>query len=220
MKLIKQTLINKNIKQLSQIENLKISKLDYKNSGTEYPCLTDDLVYRTEELLEENKIKIVKDFKVYYSLNNSQGDGFQFNGVFKWNKYDVYIKQYGHYYHSNAVEISINDDNGDDVEINIYDEFKQIFKKICCEVEIVGYSIINDEDEYLILKYGFIDFCDLNNLSLEFENVEYSNTEKDGFIKISESGNTRFKGLWIKDLTLCINEYEKMYTDIEIIEEV
>lgn len=142
------------------------------NKDNDYPFLSDDMAERLHELLEENKIKDTNDTSmpgtkptpVLYSLSYSQGDGAMFEGTFEWQKYTIYIKQSGHYYHSNSKIMEIHEtdnlgiDIGDDYEPKVYAKFEAIYQKICKELEQYGYSQMEwqDSEEY------FRDTCESN----------------------------------------------------------
>lgn len=120
---------------------------DHRN-GMDYPFLTDDMSYRLEELLAENKIKYEFTPNVYYRLAYSQGDGAMFEGTVNWKQYTVTIKQSGHYYHENSKNLDIDLTNGNNISMAVYErvesEFNEIYVAICKELARYGYSIIED----------------------------------------------------------------------------
>lgn len=118
------------------------------------------------DLLEKYDIKPLNETyaKIYYSLSWSQGDGVMFEGVFdfptetekvgrQWKRYEVTVKQSGHYYHSNSKTIEVEPENE-----TVEKEFDEVYQKICKELEKVGYEYIEDmqSEEY------FIELCNAN----------------------------------------------------------
>lgn len=144
-----------NIYELSELDE-KAQKIAHQNWRQEqdYSFLKDDLTYKLNELLKDNKIKIVGDTGVLYSLSYCQGDGAMFYGEFEWKKYTVYIKQSGRYYHSNAKLIEIHEtknlgiDIGEDYEPKVYADFEKIYQKICKELERYGYDVMETNDSF------------------------------------------------------------------------
>ena len=156
-----------NIYELSELGE-KEKAIAHQNWRQEqdYSFLKDDLTYKLNELLKDNKIKIVGDTKVFYSLSYCQGDGAMFEGEFEWKKYTVYIKQSGRYYHSNAKMIEIHETNnlgidiGDDYEPKVYTEFEKIYQKICKELERYGYDCMETNDSF----ENFKEECESNDV--------------------------------------------------------
>jgi hypothetical protein len=117
----------------------------------DYLGLADYMTEYCEELLKDNGI--TGKPTVMYSLSYCQGDGVMFEGEFEWKKYRVYIKQSGHYYHSNSKSIEIQEldnegfDIGEDYEPKVYAEFEAIYQDICNKLEKAGYNYIDEENE-------------------------------------------------------------------------
>lgn len=114
-----------------------------------FPFLTDQLEEKLSELLELNGITVGSNTpKIYYSLNYCQGDGAMFeliNAIWdKAKKYNINVKQSGHYYNYNSKNIDIEDDNGNSAPDKVYEAFDKVYIKICKELEKTGY----DEIEY------------------------------------------------------------------------
>lgn len=135
-----------------------------------FDFLDDELQEFLEQLLKEYKIKVlIESIKLYYSLNNCQGDGVSFTGEFKYKNYLVYIKKRDyHYSHKYTVNIEIETKNGNDAKEEVYKEFEGIYLCICNEIEKIGYSIIEDtlSDESIkenieINKYEFFENGDI-----------------------------------------------------------
>lgn len=114
--------------------------------------LPDDMQYYFEELARENNINVINS-KIYYSLSYCQGDGAMFEGYFQWRGYNVNIKHAGRYYHYNSKDITITDDEGNDIDDGqIYEEFNTLYVSICKELARYGYDCIksHNSDENLI----------------------------------------------------------------------
>lgn len=127
--------------------------------GNDYSFLTDDLTEICKDELSQNDIKINK-LEIGYSLSYCQGDGFNFIGSFNWQNYLIHIKKSTHHYeHKRTTDILIMDENGEDIfnslesekAQNIFNEFQEIYFKICDNCEKHGYAIIEDiqSEEYI-----------------------------------------------------------------------
>ena len=140
----------KTIKIYNYDELSKESKervLNYFRINESYDFLSEDLKEVLFQELEKNNIKVTSNLNLYYSLNNCQGDGVCFVGLFKFEEWKVKIEHNGHYYNSHSTNIyiyKINED-GDEVEGDkiIYESFKQIYRNICDYIEKVGYEQID-----------------------------------------------------------------------------
>ncbi len=141
----------------------RAKKDGYKNEP--YDFLTDDLTEQLKELLKENGI--IGEPKLYYSLSYCQGDGACFAGDFKWKSNNISIIHRGNYYHSNSVEITVTDENDNELDNN---EFKVMYQKICCRIEKSGYSIL----EYRMSDDEFQELCDSNGYTF-FKDGKKSN---------------------------------------------
>jgi hypothetical protein len=146
----------------------------FNEDGSNLYFLSDNMNERLYELLEENKITDTNDTskpgtkptQVFYSLSYSQGDGAMFEGNYIWNNLYVYIKQKGHYYHSNSKTITIykrvwNELDGIEIEEEIDSVecgFEAIYQKICKELEQYGYN----EIEYQNSEEVFAENCEAN----------------------------------------------------------
>lgn len=128
------------------------------------PLLQSHMINVLKEKLEERGIKYDTDsIDVRYSLSNSQGDGFMFEGELVWGKYTIYIKHGGgRYYHSNSALVEVQetdnlgfhmDDDHEDVK-----KFDALYQEICKEMERIGY----DEIEYEQSEESFINACEAN----------------------------------------------------------
>ena len=134
-------------------DEVKEKVIDRFRKDNNYPFLSDDLNEELKSLLEENKIEVSSNLKLYYSLSYNQGDGVCFVGIFKWNKYYVTINHRGNYYHRNSKEIHMEpiDDNYDNSD-NDEDPFSNIDDTICDKLEKFGYSIIEYESTVRYIK--------------------------------------------------------------------
>ena len=109
-----------------------------------------------KEKLEERGIKYDTDsIDVRYSLSNSQGDGFMFEGKLYDDKgREIRIKHGGgHYYHSHSKEIDYPEASEKD-----YAEFDKTYHAICKDMERIGY----DEIEYEQSAEAFEQTCEAN----------------------------------------------------------
>lgn len=163
-------MINK-ITTLYKFEELakEVQEKVLKNFRDDDECeyLPQDMQYKIEELLKENSI--TGDARVFYSLSYCQGDGAMFEGYFQWKGYNVNIKHAGRYYHYNSKDITITDDEGNDIDGQIYEEFNDLYVSICKELARYGYDCIethnSDENltdmiqanDYLFTDKGVID---------------------------------------------------------------
>jgi hypothetical protein len=112
---------------------------------------------RLRVLLSLTEIFEIIPLKGYYSLSNSQGDGFCFIGDFTFKGYNVKITHKNRYYHKKSTEIIIYDENGNS-DFKGYEEiekeFKEIYYSICDKCEKYGYNLIEEENsEYRISDY-------------------------------------------------------------------
>jgi len=127
--------------------------------------LKEDLINLLEEKLEENKIISGADLKIYYSLSNCQGDGLGFEGFFNWKNYNIKIIHSGRYYHKYSYDIFIyefDEFNGEkDANEKVYQEFKEIYFKICDQLEKEGYKLIEFENSEENIK----DFFNSNEIT-------------------------------------------------------
>lgn len=121
--------------------------------------LTVHLDNLVQELLEKHGIEVLstadgkydsKYAKLYYSLSHCQGDGIMFEGIFsfptetekeggQWKKYQVKVKQSGHYSHSHSKTVEVEPENE-----AVEKEFEIVYQKICKELEQSGYAHIDD----------------------------------------------------------------------------
>ena len=127
--------------------------LEKLRSLLDHPFLTENLTELIKDELKKNKIEIVSDFKLGYSLGNCQGDGLRFTGNFKWKKLDVNIEASTHHYvHNKTVKIIITNDESDGVTEKIEKEFDEIYEKITDLAEKKGYEEIEYDQSEEALK--------------------------------------------------------------------
>ncbi len=140
---------------------------DYNKDGDNTPFLTDDLrEYIHEELKERGytvegvSTSAKPSIRPLYSLSYCQGDGLMFEGTVSDSKgYTYTIKHSGHYYHENSKDITITDQNGNDVDGQVYQDFDAVYKEICKAVAQRGY----DELEYADSEESFQQTCEAND---------------------------------------------------------
>jgi len=148
--MINKTITLYNFDELSKEVQAKVLQNFRDDDECEY--LPDDMQYYFKELARENNINVINS-KIYYSLSYCQGDGAMFEGYFQWRGYNVNIKHAGRYYHYNSKDITITDDEGNDIDDGqIYEEFNTLYVSICKELARYGYDCIDshNSDENLI----------------------------------------------------------------------
>ena len=141
-------------------------------ANNEFECLSEDLKFLLEEELEKEKIELIRDFGIYYNLGYSQGDGFCFEGTYKWkNKYIIITKSDHHYDHKYTTDITVYDDQLLSKENDKMEEkFKEVYYSICDKLEKYGYDIISAETD----ESNVIDFIQMNEYMFR-ENGEIEN---------------------------------------------
>jgi len=214
--------------------NLNVVELDVKNEEEYFDFLTDDLTELLKDKLKTLKWGFDKSLKVYYSLGYSQGDGFMFEGFIKTKNAVFSVKHSGHYYHYNSKNIELinlivgkkevypdefNEQQYKKVN-QLENEFNENYICLCKDMENIGYKIIEERNEENILRIGFNDFCENNDLNEdELFNFDYLTEEKKGYVKVCSSGNTSIKGLWIEDKKIKITHSLKAIAEIITTEE-
>lgn len=150
--------------------------LDNFREQNDFYFLEDDLNEELNQLLEDNKIKVLDKPILRYSLSYSQGDGVSFCGLFEYKGFDFRIVE-GNlsnlYSHKYTTDININYyDEGDDLneELSeiIFNEFREIYFNICDTLENSGCSQIEHENSDEAIKeniklneYEFLENGDL-----------------------------------------------------------
>lgn len=202
--------------------NFKIVELKTKNGRDDFYFLGDDLKETLAQKLDTFKIRACEGFELWFELSYCQGDGLCFTGTFLYKGCVFVITHTGRYYHHNSVDITCSSHKGKDIsELTkkqlekaeaIGKEFEQLYHKICLETEDIGYSIIEDTEEGNVLKMGFQEWLDVNDLdcpenAFEIFDMDYKTEKADGYVKICDSGDTHMKGLWIKDQKVTTKEF-------------
>lgn len=150
-----------NIYEFKELKPEVQEKVLNKFSNEErFESLGEDLKERLEEILNKNKIIIMNNFEILYSLSYCQGDGFCFIGDFKYKKATFQIKHNFQYYHSKSVDIeilSLIKEKGEEVFYSEWNEkqenkadkilkdFEKIYLNICDEMEKIGYTYIENQ---------------------------------------------------------------------------
>lgn len=201
-------------KELVNLKDLAFKKIQLKYSdasNSDYGFLSEDLKERLGEELKALKKKGLTFFagvKPYYSLSNSQGDGFMFEGSFVYKGLHVIVKQSGHYYHERSKEIRQLGYRKQDIcfwsektlkKIDaLEEEFDQlIYIPLCIKMEKLGYASIEAQEKDDICRAGFRRFCELNKLpDLDLIDYDFELKEKAGFVCISEDSDSSFE-LWV-----------------------
>ncbi len=145
-------------KELSEEAKENAIRIWYESE--DYPFLSDDLTESCKTLLEGNKIQYNNDLNLGYSLSCCQGDGLNFTGNFQWKKYDIKITHSWRYPFASSSDISIVNEEGEDIEnVKIREQFKNIYLNICNELEKEGYGIL----EYRMNDEEFTELCEWND---------------------------------------------------------
>jgi hypothetical protein len=158
---------------------------------------------------------------LWFELSYCQGDGLCFTGTFLYKGCEFVITHKGRYYHHNSTDIECSGYKGKEIsELTkkqlekaeaIEKEFGQLYHKICLETEDLGYKIIEETEESNVLRWSFQDWMDANEIELEgildLLDMEYSTEDKQGYVKVCDSGDTHLKGIWIKDQKVTTKEF-------------
>lgn len=141
------------------------------NEDMDYPWLTDDIREYIHEGIEEAGYKVVgvatsenPAINPFYSLSYSQGDGVMFEGTFEDKDGNYFTtKQSGNYYHSGCTSITGTDQEGNEIydDNEAFVKFKEVYEKICDEVEKRGYN----EIEYQESEEAFAETCEANEFT-------------------------------------------------------
>jgi hypothetical protein len=129
------------------------ARRDYIESD-ELEWLPDDMQYKAEELVKEAGIEGDVG-RVYYSLTYCQGDGAMFEGKFYWKGYSIVVKHRGHYYHYNSKDINTIDEQGNDIDGQVYEDFNTLYVDICQKLAEYGYDCIETSQSEENLKEHF-----------------------------------------------------------------
>lgn len=155
-------------------EKAKENVLKYFREQEDFYYLEEDLKEYLKQLLEENKIKVIQDLKLFYSLSYCQGDGACFIGLFNWKGYEILIKHNSHYYHERSTDIYIykldKDGNEKEATEKTYDSFKELYYSICRKIEKSGY----EEIEYRQSEESIKELIEMNEYTFR-ENGEIEN---------------------------------------------
>lgn len=187
-----------------------------------------------------------------YSLSNCQGDGVSlregsFSGLtalkilnydlrkFKFIKdnynFNIGLNSYAnHYQHNKTFFIDyeyIGDyekqtEKTDSQAQEIEDHLIEVLRSICNLIELEGYKEIEADQEQQILRSGFNNFLESNNLEeglndlydLDFTTAPLK-AKREGYIKICDSGGTSINGLYIKPFEIKKTQFQVLYKEIE-----
>jgi len=155
---------------------IETERENIRSQESEYLTLSDDLKFSLQNKLKDNGIECLNEdkLKLYYSLNNCQGYGVCFEGIFKNNNNNTsyMIKHSGHYHHYNSKDIELYDVTEGleltyDEAKDLIDSFNSLYVYICKELEKEGYDLIEADDEYqlseenikekLLLEYYYLE---------------------------------------------------------------
>ena len=153
-------------------EEIQVKVLNDMRENQDLYFLDEMLNDELNILLKKNKIKVVSDLELRYSLSSCQGDGVSFTGLFKWKNYFIKIElgsNSNYYSHSNTTDIYIETQAGNEVKKEIEAIFKEIYKNICWEIEKYGYSLIEDanSDEYIKKEIDMNEYTFRSNGEIE-----------------------------------------------------
>lgn len=211
---IEQTInIKEKVINLKNIENLQIVELKFSDIDEYLDFLEEDLTEYLKNKLEELKIT-AEELKVYYDLSYSQGDYFNFFTTLRTNKALIKISPSGRNSEEfNIIEFKINKEfiyyedltEKQTLKADKYlTEFKEDYYNLCREMKRTGYSQIESWNEESVLNAGFRRFLEQNDISTTYElyDFNYTTEEKEGYIKICDSGDSYIKGLFIKPFNI------------------
>lgn len=112
--------------------------------GLDY--LSDLMNEQAALIFERHGITIDEDYKVYYSLSYSQGDGAMVEGTFRTGGNVFEVQQSGLYYHErsgNVTESYVDNDEQDPVDATTYVHFSETYIAACQELAKFGYDEID-----------------------------------------------------------------------------
>lgn len=166
-------------------KDVKEKVLNSFREQNEYLFLEENLSELLKELLKKHKIKstdftTLDDFKVLYDLSYSKGSGVCFTGNFEWKNHNIGIPHNFGYYHKYSTDIEFYEEYDEDELTELVNEkivetrekeFKEIYYKICDEIEKEGYKQIEYEESEENIKeiikingYTFRENGDIENL--------------------------------------------------------
>ena len=186
----------------------KMIELKAENGTDEHDFLSENLTEQLKYILTKNE---PQDLKVYFDLSYSQGSGFMFEtSTIKYKNATFRVAQEGNYYHENNKSItSLSYKNKycgelctkkEQEEFNkLYDEFNIFYVGLCQEMAKIGYEYIEETEQENILRQGFEDFKQINNIvqAIKLFDLKYSTKKQRGYIQISNNSDTNFE-LFIK----------------------
>ena len=142
---------------------------DYNDDDNLEFLLPDLMNNELDYFLEENKIEVLNNKHVHYSLNYCQSDGCCFVGTYRWKDYNIKITHHGHYSHHRSVYFEFENtaeipdgwtEADQDARMDEDEtEFKEIYRDICLKLEKSGY----DEIEYQHSEANFKELCNGND---------------------------------------------------------
>lgn len=232
--------IKQSVKLLSK-QKFKAVELSLDNGRDDFYFLSDDLKEILINKLDEQKIDH-EGLNIFFSLSYCQGDGFMFEGIFDTDKARFKVKQSGHYYHYNSKEIDliclfkgkekreVYTDEFTEADQKTADEeeasFNEWYVNLSKEMEKIGYECIENQEQDNIIRQGFEDWKEENNIisDLEIFDIDYKIVKvgymgKDAekpkrYIKICNDGDTNIR-LFIKDTEIETKDYVKVIADIQ-----
>ncbi len=165
-------------------EESKARALKDWNEYNDDPLMQSHMINLLKEELEERGIAYDTDsMDVRYSLSNSQGDGFMFEGILypdygAGRCYTAKIKHSGHYYHKYSRSIEwLDSDTAEEASETEGEEgkdfatFIKAYEEVCDKMEQAGYEYI----EWLQSEENFSEACEANEYTFE-ENGTMRNT--------------------------------------------
>lgn len=121
---------------------------DWYKEGNEYFWLEEYITEKAEELLKNAGFTNLHNPKPFYSLSYCQGDGAMIEFTGEYNGLTVTVKNSGRYSHERSTDISITDEDGEDVNDKIHEEIEEtILVPLFIELKRAGYAYIEAEDE-------------------------------------------------------------------------
>jgi len=110
-----------------------------------------------EEHLDNELGNNTSDLKIYYSLSYCQGDGVALEGritpesapLLTWpaGAAYAYIKHSGRYYHERSFSLTVETDEGDEIEGKPVEVLLNQLRDVCVSLEKIGYKALEEELE-------------------------------------------------------------------------
>ena len=129
-------------------EKAKEKAREWFRDGNDYTFLNEAMEEHAIGLLAKAKIKDVGEFRVFYSLSHSQGDGAMIELDATWRAWRITVKQRGHYSHERSTEITLTSlKTGEYAPDARFKDFEDnVYIPMCLALKKYGYDYIEYED--------------------------------------------------------------------------